>query len=92
MTHSDEPRPLTPAKSPFSPDVQRQADLCIQAVLAGAAQADASALPPAVYAPGGCCSFTPGQLLERYLTGADPLDFPCSEAMDLCSALRQLTA
>ena len=92
MTHSDEPRPLTPAKSPFSPDVQRQADLCFQAVLAGAAQADASALPPAVYAPGGCCSFTPGQLLERYLTGTDPLDFPCSEAMDLCSALRQLTA
>ena len=60
MTHSDEPRPLTPAKSLFSPDVQRQADLCIQAVLAGAAQADASALPPAVYAPGGCCSFTRG--------------------------------
>ena len=76
-------------KPDTDPEVLKQADQCIEDVLAGKAKENHSAYPMVVRNQSGT-PFLPSQLLERYLDRLPLKGFPYDEAVDFCDAFRRL--
>ena len=70
-------------------EVLKQADQCIEDVLAGKAKENHSAYPMVVRNQSGT-PFLPSQLLERYLDRLPLKGFPYDEAVGFCDAFRRL--
>ncbi len=76
-------------KPDTDPEVLKQADQCIEDVLAGKAKGNHSAYPMVVRNQTGT-PFLPSQLLDRYLDRLPLKGFPYDEAVSFCDAFRRL--
>ena len=76
-------------KPDTDPEVLKQADQCIEDVLAGKAKENHSAYPMVVRNQTGT-PFLPSQLLDRYLDRLPLKGFPYDEAVSFCDAFRRL--
>lgn len=76
-------------KPDTDPEVLKQADQCIEDVLAGKAKENHSAYPMVVRNQSGT-PFLPSQLLDRYLARLPVKGFPYDEAVGFCDAFRRL--
>ena len=76
-------------KPDTDPEVLKQADQCIEDVLAGKAKENHSAYPMVVRNQTGT-PFLPSQLLDRYLDRLPLEGFPYDEAVSFCDAFRRL--